>query len=63
MDVLRRADYFDGAMAILVVLILVVLAAAAGGVYALGTRPCENGFHRRHWRFRRFQPGGCSAVD
>ncbi|MGI9079748.1 MAG: hypothetical protein ACR2GF_02820 [Acidimicrobiales bacterium] len=50
-------------MAILVLLIVVLLATVAGGVYVLGTRPCENGFHRRHWRFRRFQPGGCSAVD
>jgi len=50
-------------MAIVVVSIIVVTALAAGGIYLVTTRPCENGFHRRHWRFRRFQPGGCSAVD
>ena len=40
------------------------VAALGAGVYMATTRPCENGFHRyRHLRYRRFRPGGCSAVD
>jgi len=52
-------------MVILVVVVLIGVAAlGAAGIYLVSTRPCENGFHqRRHWRFRRFRPGGCSAVD
>ncbi len=49
-------------MAILIIVAIAVIAAAAG-LYAAATRPCENGFHRRHWRSRRFRPGGCSAAD
>ncbi|MGI9022694.1 MAG: hypothetical protein ACR2HV_05605 [Acidimicrobiales bacterium] len=49
---------------VILVIIVAAVAVATAGVYVAGTRPCENGFHqRRHWRFRRFRPGGCSAVD
>jgi hypothetical protein len=51
-------------MAILIVGVIVVVAVVAVVVYGAATQPCENGFHRhRHWRFKRFRPGGCSAVD
>ncbi len=52
-------------MAILIFIgIVVAMAMVAGGIYLAATRPCENGFHRgRHWWFKRFRPGGCSAVD
>ncbi|MDQ6948443.1 MAG: hypothetical protein M3256_19840 [Actinomycetota bacterium] len=47
-----------------VVIVAAVVAAVLGAViYGAATQPCENGFHRRHWRFRRFRPGGCSALD
>jgi len=53
-------------VAILIIIVVgtAVVAAVAAGIYVATTRPCENGFHRyRHSRFRRFRPGGCSAVD
>ncbi len=51
-------------MAIVIIGIIVIVVALAAAIYVAATRRCENGFHRfRHWRFRRFRPGGCSAVD
>jgi len=48
----------------LILIVIGVVAIGAAGAYVATTCPCENGFHRhRHWRFRRFRPGGCSAVD
>jgi len=50
-------------MAVLI-LSIVGLTVVGATIYGAATRPCENGFHRyRHWRFKRFRPGGCSAVD
>jgi len=50
-------------MAVLI-LSIVGLTVVGAAIYVAATRPCENGFHRyRHWRFKRFRPGGCSAVD
>jgi|GEM_PF-5730889 len=50
-------------MIIAVVVVIIVVAVLGVVTYGAATQPCQNGFHRRHWRFKRFRPGGCSALD